>query len=393
MKPLCYLQIFLVSILFTACTGANFYLKQGNYDAAVNYAIQKLRKNPRKADKDILALEQAWKIEQAKILDRIEDLKLEGSPDAWVEIHARYAEIDAYQKAITPVLPLFIKKEFRNADINIINVKQELVDAKLKAANFMYAKGMDLLAKNDKFAAREAFAHFQKVRDYYGTFKDVDEKIEESYNKGQNHILIAYRNNTQLIIPQQFMNNLGQYDEAQLNGVWTKYYKDPAARASFDYLIEVHILNVNIGPEQVNNTSYVDRQEVEEGFQYVMDANGNVAKDSLGNDIKEPAYVSIAASVYRTEQTKVGILNGVVEFKRGNGSVFQNFPFQENLVFRNNFATFQGNPKALSKASKAIIGGEGIPFSSDLQMVMDASEIIKNKSFSLILNNNGLVMN
>ena len=66
--------------------------------------------------------------------------------------------------------------------------------------------------------------------------------------------------------------------------------------------------------------------------------------------------------------------------------------FQENLVFKNRFATYQGDKNALSAASKSIIGGQGLPFPTDLQMVMDASEIIKNKTFSLISNNQGLVL-
>lgn len=391
MNKLLFIYAFLVAFTLSSCIGANYYLKQGNYDAAIQMAVEKLRKNPKKADKHILALEQAWKIEQGRITDRIEFLKLDGSPESWIEIHNLYAELDGYQKAIAPILPLYIKKEVRYADFKIIDVKAELIDAKQKAAAFLYAKGETLLTKNTKVSARDAYAHFQQVKDYYGTYKDVDAKIEEAYNKGQNHILVGYSNHSQLIIPQDFMRNLSTYDEKILNGTWTKYYLDPKDRSAYDYFIEVHITNVDIGPEQVNNNSYTDTKKVQDGFRYVLDSKGNVAKDSLGNDIKEPVYKNISATVYRTEQTKVGILAGVIEYKKANGTVFQNFPFQENLVFKNFFATFQGDKNALSKESASIIGGRALPFPSDLQMVMDASEIIKNKTWGLIVNNQGLV--
>lgn len=383
----------LLAFVLHACVGAKYYVQKGNYDAAINVAMQKIRKNPKKADKHILALEQAWKIERAKITERIDFLKMDGSPEAWVEIHALYAEIDGYQSAMKPYLPLFIKKEFRNADIEIIDVKAALVDAKLKAATFMYAKGEELLAKNTKTSGREAFFHFQKVKEYYGSFKDVDQKIDEAYNLGQNHILIGYSNHSQLIIPQDFMNNLSRINESGLNTTWTKYHLNPNDRVAYDYLIEVHITNVDIGPEQVNNNSYLDQKKVQDGFQYVLDANGNVSKDSLGNDIKEPAFKTISATVYRTEQTKIGVLAGIVQYKRGNGAVFQTFPFQENLVFKNFFATYQGDVKALSAESKKIIGGQGLPFPSNLQLVMDASEIIKNRTYGLIQGNQNLVIN
>lgn len=392
MKALLYLQIGLVAIILHACIGANYYVKQGNYDAAINVAVQKIRNNPKKADKHIVALEQAWKIERTSILERIGFLKIEGSPESWVEIHALYAEIDAYQNRIKPFLPLFIKKEFRNADIEIIDVKLELVDAKMKAASFMYAKGEELLGKDSKLQAREAFLHFQKVKEYYGSFKDVDSKIEEAYNKGQNHILLAYSNHSQMIIPQEFMNNLSRINESSLNTTWTKYHLNANDRAAYDFLIEVHVTNVDLGPEQVNNTSYVDQKQVQDGFQYVLDANGNVAKDSLGNDMKEPAFKNISAKVFRTEQTKVGFLAGEVQYKKGNGTVFQSFPYQESLVFKNFFATYQGDVKALSNDSKKIIGGQALPFPSNLQMVMDASEIIKNKTYGLIQGSQNLVI-
>lgn len=384
--------VIIISLFLSGCMGANYFLKQGNYDAAIQFAVEKLRKNPKKADKHILALEAAWNIERTKILDRIEFLKLDGSPDAWVEIHALYAEIDGYQRAIKPILPLYLKKEHRYADIELIDVNEALLDAKQKAAAFMYAKGTELLEKNTKFSAREAFAHFQQVKDYYGTYKDVDQKMDQAYQLGQNHILIRYGNTSPMIIPQDFFANLSQFDEQNLNGLWTKYYLDDQARSNFDYNIDVAIFQVNIGPEQVNNTSYLDQKKVEDGFQYVLDANGNVAKDSLGNDIKEPKFKTIKATVYKSEQTKVGQLGGEVRYSKANGQVFQRFPFQENLVFKNFFATFQGNPKALSKESKAIIGGKPLPFPSDIQMVMDASEIIKTKTLGLIKNNQGLVL-
>tara|TARA_B100001093_G_scaffold515720_1_gene592689 strand:- start:1009 stop:2190 length:1182 start_codon:yes stop_codon:yes gene_type:complete len=393
MKTLLFIQMFGIAFLLSACTGANYYLKKGNYDASINFSVQKLRKNPKKADKHILALESAWNIERSLLLDRIEFLKLDGSPDSWVEIHALYEEMDVYQRLIKPILPLFIKKEFRNADIELINVNEALIDAKQKAAAYMYAKGEELLVKNTKLSAREAYAHFQKVKNYYGSYKDVDTRIDEAYAQGQNHILLRYSNSSQLIIPQQFMDNLAQFDEQALDAIWTKYHLDHQAKSSFDYFIDIVVFQVNIGPEQVNNSSYIDKKTVQDGFEYVLDANGNVAKDSLGNDITEAKYKEIAATVYKTEQTKVGILDGEVSYMRANGNVFQSFPFQENLVFKNHFATFQGIRAALSKESKTIIGGQGLPFPSDIQMVMDASEIIKNKTFYLIKNNQGLVYN
>lgn len=392
MKTRIILYGILVAFMLQSCVSANYYLKQGNYEAAIQQAVAKLRKHPKKADKHILALETAWKIETQKINDRIDYLKLEGKPEAWVEIHELYAQLDRYQKAVKPYLPLYIKKEYRNADIQIIDVNQALIDAKMKAAQFMYAKGDELLANQNKASSREAYYHFLKVKEYYGNFQDVDSKINEAYQKGQNHVLIGYSNHSQMIIPQAFMNNISQYDERVLDGEWTKYHKDQNARENYDYVIEVHITQVNIGPEQVNNTSYTDSKEIEDGFEYVLDANGNVTKDSLGNDIKIPAIKQINANVFVTQQKKAGTIAGLIEYRKAKGGVFESIPFQENLLFSNQFATYKGDKRALSKESKQLIGGQPLGFPTDIQMVMDVSEIIKNKTISFIQQNQELVM-
>jgi hypothetical protein len=392
MKSSLYFQIIFLAFTLNACIGPNYYTKRGNYDAAISFALVKIQKHPRKADKHILALEQAWKIEQTKITERIEFFKLDGSPKSWVQIYGLYLEIDAHQSSIAPHLPLYISKEFRYADIEIVGVKSALIDAKLKAANFMFAKGEDLLAKNTKLSARDAFLHFQKVKEYYGTFRDVDAKIDQAYNLGQHHILVSYSNHSQMIIPQEFMNNLNRIDANALNTTWTKYHLNSNDFITYDYFIEVFVSNVDIGPEQVNNNSYVDKKQIQNGFQYVLDPNGNVAKDSSGNDVKELAHKNITATVYRTEQIKVGILAGVVNYVRSDGTVFQSFPFQENLVFKNLFVTFQGDAQALSAESQGMIGGQGLPFPMNLQMVMDASEIIKNRTFGLMQGNQNLVL-
>lgn len=393
MKHLLNILIFGLALSLTGCATANFHLKQGNYQAAIQTAAEKLRKNPKKADKHIIALEQAWKIEQSSLLNTIEELRLQGRPENWVRIHELYARLDYYQKLVGPVLPLFIEKEFRNADIVIIDVKQELADTKLKAAEYLYARGLELMQPNNKQSMRQAYYQFQKVKDFYQSFNDIDAMLEETYNAGQNHILIGYSNNTNMIIPQQFMTNLQAYDERALNSEWTKYTRNEKDRSDYDYIIEVHLTAVDVGPEQVKQTSYTDQQQIQDGFQYVLDQNGNVLKDTLGNDIKEPRYVTIEAVVTQSEQVKVGTLQGVVEYKRPNGQVIQNFPFREDLVFQNFFATYTGNKKALSEESIRKLGGQPIPFPSDIQMVMDASEIIKTKTFNLIRGNTGLVVN
>ena len=43
---------------------------------------------------------------------------------------------------------------------------------------------------------------------------------------------------------------------------------------------------IDISPEQINEKQIIREKVIKDGFDYVLDKRGNVAKDSLGNDIK-----------------------------------------------------------------------------------------------------------
>jgi hypothetical protein len=393
MRPINYFLFFAIALLFFSCASPSKYVKQGNYNAAIYSATKKLRKSGGKGDKHIVALETAFNAEKRNMLNRIEQLQLEGQPSSWVTIHGLYSRLDGYQNAISPLLPLFIQRDFRNADIKLININNELNETKLKASEYLYASGERLLAENNKMAARQAYAKFRQVKDFYTDFKDVDAKINEAYNKGQNHILIQYFNQTQMVIPQDFFNNLMLYDERLLNSQWTKFTKVKDDNMTYDYLIDVVLNVIDIGPDQIRENTYTDTKLVQDGMKYVLDDRGNVKKDEEGNDVREPNMVNVMANVTMVDQTKVGTLTGTVMYKHGNGQAYRNFPFREDLVFKNQFATFQGNKDALSTESLKRVGGRFVPFPSNMQLVMDASEIIKNKSLNLIKANTNLVLN
>ena len=383
--------VFITSLVLFGCSAAQMHLKNGNYQAAIEVGARKMSRNPKKADKTILAIERAFKIEKSRILDKVNQLKLEGNPENWVSIYNLYRQLDQYQRILKPVLPMFIRKEFRNAAIELINIDQELADTKMKAAEFLYVEADRLLATNNKINAREAYGRFKEVKKLYSNFRDVNTKITDAYNKGQNHILIHYTNDTRLIIPQEFMNNLKRYNPQDLNSDWVKYHLNKSDVTNYDFAIEVHINNVDIGPEQIRETYYEDTKKVQDGFQYVLDGKGNVAKDTLGNDIKEPKYVTVKALVIQTEQTKVGILSGNVVYKKANKQTFKSYPFREDLVFKNFFGKMKGDLRALSQESNQLLQGRPLAFPTDMQMVMDASELIKEKTFNIIKSNERLV--
>jgi len=386
--------ILIIAMLFSGCAYSKYYYEQGDVDTAISTAVTRLRNNP-KNWREALVLEKAYNESYAKNTARIDYLKKEGNPDCWMEIYDLYAAIDKHQKMIQPLLPIFIKKEFRNADIPIIDVDQELISAKKKAAEYLYAFASELMKHNTKPDYRKAYQSFNEIKNYFVSFRDVDVLMNECYNKGQNYVQIQYKNNTNLIIPKDFEINLLQIDVQQFNSNWVKYYSSlTKINIDFDYFIVMNIRDINISPEQLREREYPEERTIEDGWQYVLDSKGNVKKDTLGNDIRVKKYSTVRCVIKETSQIKQGQLTGNFEIKEAKTNrQLQQIPFNENLVFTNIFAVSTGDPRAMSDESRRKIGGRPMPFPTNLQMVMDVSTILKTKLIETVRANTSLLLN
>lgn len=386
--------LLILLIVFSGCAYSKYYYEQGDVDTAISTAVTRLRNNP-KNWREALILEKAYNESYVKNTARINYLKKEGNPDCWMEIYDLYAAIDKHQKMIQPLLPIFIKKEFRNADIPIIDVDQELISAKKKAAEYLYALASELMKHNTKTDYRKAYQSFNDIKNYFVSFRDVDVLMNTCYNKGQNYIQVQYKNNTNLIIPKDFETNLLQIDVQQFNSNWVKYYSSLDKNSvDFDYFIVMNIRDINISPEQLREREYPEERTIEDGWQYVLDSKGNVKKDTLGNDIRVKKYSTVRCMIKETSQIKQGQLTGNFEIKEAKTNrQLQQIPFNENLVFTNIFAVSTGDPRAMSDESRRKIGGRPMPFPTNLQMVMDVSTILKTKLIETVRANTSLLLN
>ena len=381
-------------IVIDGCAYSKYYYEQGDVDTAISTAVSRLRNNP-KNWREALILEKAFNESYTKNIARINYLKKEGNPDCWMEIYDLYATIDKHQKMVQPLLPIFIKKEFRNADIPIIDVDQELISAKKKAAEYLYAFANELMKHKTKADYRKAYQSFNEIKNYFVSFRDVDVLMNDCYNKGQNYVQIQYKNNTNLIIPKDFETNLLQIDVQQFNSNWVKYYSSlDKTNIDFDYFIVMNIRDINISPEQLREREYPEEKTIEDGWQYVLDSKGNVKKDTLGNDIRVKKYSTVRCIIKETSQSKQGQLIGNFEIKEAKtNQQLQQIPFNENLVFTNIFAVSTGDPRAMSEDSRRKIGGRPLPFPTNIQMVMDVSTILKTRLIETVRANTSLLLN
>jgi hypothetical protein len=123
-------------------------------------------------------------------------------------------------------------------------------------------------------------------------------------------------------------------------------------------------------------------------MKYVLDANGNVKRDSTGNDIKVPNWVNIKAKVTETIQHKEATISGTIDYvDLLTKQLIKSDPVAVTTVFNHYSAVAHGNTKALSKESRKLVGGRPVHFPPDNQMLMDAAQLLKDHSKTIIYKN------
>ena len=152
----------------------------------------------------------------------------------------------------------------------------------------------------------------------------------------------------------------------------------PERNINYDYEVVMNLRQIDVSPEQIREREYIDRKVIEDGWRYVLDEKGNVLKDSLGNDVKEPNEVEVVARVFESLQTKSAIVSGNLQFfDNRSGRIFHEEPITAENIFENYAATYDGDKRALTKESKRKIGNSPIPFPTDEALVLQAADRLK----------------
>lgn len=379
-------------LIAQSCLVVKPHTKKGNHRRAVLRASNHLQRTNKIKTKDALALEVSFQAEQQRLLQEIDQLKRDGSPDSWKKVYSRYEELNSLQQSIAPFLPIYINKEFREADIYITDLSEELYDAKVKATEVLYAEVQQLMASNSKADARLAYAKCQDILNLMPNYKDVPAIRDQAYQKGIVFVNYAYYNDGVSFLPASFENQLQQFPANELRMDWiSMHYGEDMEEG--DARIELRIVNVEFSPERVSQSQYSDKKTIEDGFEYELDSDGNVKKDSLGNDIKTPKEVEIVANVFVTNMEKTGNVQYSIDIYNGRNQLISSNPFTEVANFTHQYARFQGDDRALTKRSKRLLRSDVIAFPSNQQMIMDVGSAIRSNTINHIRNNQNAILN
>jgi hypothetical protein len=371
-------------IVLAACGGVKKTqeaLNTGNYVTAMNKAIKNLAENKTKKGNQeyIILLEEAFAKHAEREQQEIAFLQNDGNPANLENIYNKYLQLKQIQERIKPLLPLQINDEGRNAKFNFVNYDNKILATKDNLSEYLYENASNLLAsakyKADFRAAYDDLKYLQEINPGY---KETIAKMDQAYNKGLEYVRVEIANQTEQIIPERLESELLDFNAFGIDNFWLQYHTNPLANVKYDYAMNLDFMEINVSPERVNETQIIKEKQIVDGWEYLLDRNGNVVKDSLGNKIKVDKMRTVTCKFFQFTQTKSAQIGAKVRFTDlNNGQEINAYPLSSQFVFEHVFANYQGDKRALEDDLLVYLNAREVPFPSNEQMVYDAGEDLK----------------
>ena len=384
-KLILYLAV--VSLL-ASCVGKKQIERQlhaGDYDRAISNALKKLENNKDKKRKRefIVLLENAYVKVVDQDLNTIEHLKKDGNPEMYKRIFDTYLDLEARQDAIKAILPLTIDGREIKLDFN--DYSDEIVAHRSKVSSHLYEKAVTSINGKLKIENRTAFRTLEYIDAINPNYKDIRELKDVARFQGTDFVLVSIENQTRQIIPRRLEEDLLNFDTYGLDKFWSEYHSNTQSDIEYDYSIELQLKRINVSPERISEREFVRKRQVVDGWKYKLDTNGNVLKDSLGNDIKIDKIITARCRYVEFNQIKSTQVVANVEFSDlKSDRLLESFPIASEFIFENLYAIAKGDRRALDDQDRDILRNEEIYFPSDEEMVYETGEDLKLKLQEII---------
>ncbi|WP_026348450.1 hypothetical protein [Eudoraea adriatica] len=381
-----------IMVFLIACGGVKKTqeaINTGNYSAAINKAIKNLADNKTKKGNQpyVLLLEEAFKKYTQRELENIAYLKKEGNPANYNDIFNGYSRLKNIQERIKPLLPLQVYDEGRNARFSFTNYDNEILVAKDNLSDYLYNSASELL-QNAKYKEdfRNAYRDFEYLNELSPGYADSREKMDEAYSKGLDFVKVNMINDTEQIVPARLEEELLNFNTYGLNDQWTQYHTNPLEEVNYDYEMQVAFRAINISPEQIQEKQIIKEKQIKDGVEVLIDQDGRVVKDSLGNEIKVDRFRTVSCNFYQFTQLKSAQVTGNVSYiDLQRKQQLNSYPISSEFVFEHVYANYNGDKRALDNDLVPLLNRVAVPFPSNEQMVYDAGEDLKSRLKDIVV--------
>ncbi|MCS6991904.1 MAG: hypothetical protein NZL95_08590 [Chitinophagales bacterium] len=383
--PSVWVATVIIGILGTACHTAQTAYRAGKYEKSIEAAVRKLRRD-RTDEKTIVYLEAAYDKLYHQKMRQIEFWKKEGLPENVLAIYDELDELRYYQNLISPLLPLYIPSKKRQASFKWVSDADYLA-ARNRAAEYLYARAKGLLGTGYREDARQAHGLLVELQEIYPNYQDVEQLLRQALALGTNRVLIYAVNNSGAPLFAELEKHITTMPVGDLNRAWVSFTNVYDPSEQYDYRIVLNIRELAVSPDlQLPPRIYTESKQVQDGWEFVTDAQGNPIQDSTGAYVKKPRYKTISCIVSEYVQQKFATIGGYVEFYRGSDhALLYSYPINIHKIFEHYWATANGDLAALSAESLAKVKIGPAVYPSELSMLLQAADELKYLTRNIVL--------
>lgn len=383
--------LFLLFLIFSCgVKTTQSLISGGDYDGAINRAIESLRSNKDSKGKQdyVYLLEEAFAKAKERDFRDIEMLVKEGNPANFERIYNTYLNLKERQEKIRPLLPLKLLKQGKNATFVFDNYTDRIIESKTALSKYLYDNAVVLLKSKYKEDYRRAYDDLVYLDKINPGYKNVKTLIDEAQFKGTDFVNVYAQNQTNFVIPKRLQDDLLDFSTYGLNDKWTVYHNVKQKNISYDYSLVVNFRDIIISPEQSKEKQFSKEKQIKDGVKTLLDSRGNAVKDSLGKPIKVDNVKNLKINIFEFRQFKSCQVVAKVDYVNAKDKqLLESFPLASEYVFESIYATYKGDKAACDESYLPYFSRRAVPFPNNEQMIYDTGEDLKNKLRN-ILNQN-----
>ena len=329
------------------------------YDEEIGLIIRKIQQYPGRT-RDLGRLKENFDIAARLDSNDVHSLLKTGQPDIWTEICKIYSRMDARQRKVQDIP----ENSLKQSGIQIVDYERSIKDARHKAEAYLKAHGEKMLQSGSQADARMAYFDFMQLAAMDGSYQGIDKFLRKAILIGSSNVEFEFHNRTGKEISPALIDRLTiiirEFKKA-------KYGQEipQVTDESFAFILRVILDDVEVGPDQYKEVQYQEERDV--------------YHDGIVVD-------TIKCLITETRQLKKAMLGGSLEYvDKQTGQVVNKIPLKVESVFRNSYASLQGNPEAAGEETTRLLKAGKAEYPSSDQMIGDALREFTDKARQIIL--------
>ena len=373
-------SLLLISFGCSPIKKINNNVVSGEFDKAINKTISELKKikNKKKKIQYELILKDIYNRAVVNSKDKISRFKKDGNPEFFDDIYFEYDKLIKRQNKLKNLSSERLNFNFENYDSELINFRYKTSDYFLKISN-------SFISNNNKFDYRKAYNYLTVIESINPNYLETRSLIKLCLVKGKDYILLNVLNESKSVLFEDLEKDILNIKGYDLNSTWKSFFtKNDSFEGTYDFYIDLAFKSFIISPERLVQKEGFSEKNIVDGLTYKLDDEGNVMKDSLGNDIKVDKLIKISVKSIESIQSKSAKVLAEIRFIDKKKNIIEKFPLESEFWFRNRFLEYDGDKRVLTKEQIKLSKNRFMPFPPDEVLIFNNSENIKRKMKRII---------